>query len=153
MTTHLPPCRRLLVVCAEPDDLAVLTDVVKAFTASGAVVRILILTHGEVGASPRRRFERASEIARTAAALGVEEVDLLDHPHGGLTAVGQLKLTHDTSHAAAGSDVMVCVAGDEPISSRERDAVLVAVRAAARQVGSTLVLADPRAGHLLETLP
>ncbi|HEY9408581.1 MAG TPA: PIG-L family deacetylase [Jiangellaceae bacterium] len=141
--TGPPPCRRLLAVCADPDDLADLSAPVKEFAASGAVVKILILTHGEIGTSPRRRFERASELARAAAALGAEEVDLLDHPAGRLTTVGRTRLIDDTSHAAAGSDVILCVSGGRT-STRERAAVLAAAREAARRVGSTVILADPR---------
>lgn len=143
--TPPPPCRRLLAVCADPDDLADLTATVREFAASGAVVKILILTHGEIGTpSPRRRFERASQLARAAADLGVEEVDLLDHPPGRLTTVGLTRLIDDTSQAAAGSDVILCVSGDGRTSTRERAAVLAAARAAARRVGSTVMVVDPR---------
>jgi LmbE family N-acetylglucosaminyl deacetylase len=85
----LPPARSVLAVCAHPDDESFgLGAVIDAFSSRGARVSVLCLTHGEAstlhGSADDLFTTRAAELRCAAAKLGVERVELYDHPDGGL---------------------------------------------------------------------
>jgi len=78
--------RRVLCVVAHPDDVEYGTSAaVAAWTARGVVVGYLLLTAGEAGmqrppeeTGPLRRAEQY----QACAAVGVEDLQILDHPDG-----------------------------------------------------------------------
>jgi len=78
---------RVLCVVAHPDDVEYGTSsAVAAWTARGVDVAYLLLTRGEAGidGSPPERTAklRTEEQIAAARAVGVAEVDFLDHPDG-----------------------------------------------------------------------
>jgi LmbE family N-acetylglucosaminyl deacetylase len=79
--------RRVLCVVAHPDDVEYgVSSAVAAWTARGVQVAYLLLTRGESGidSSPPERTAvlRTAEQIAAAQAVGVTEVDFLDHPDG-----------------------------------------------------------------------
>ena len=79
--------RRVLCVVAHPDDVEYGTSsAVAAWTARGVEVSYLLLTRGEAGidGSPPERTAplRSKEQIAAARAVGVAEVEFLDHPDG-----------------------------------------------------------------------
>jgi LmbE family N-acetylglucosaminyl deacetylase len=92
MSASLPRWRRPLVVVAHPDDESFgLGAILSRFVADGAVPAVLCFTHGEAstlhGVTGDLREVRAGELKAAAAVLGLGEVELLDHPDGGLAAL------------------------------------------------------------------
>ncbi len=88
----LPPARRVLAVVAHPDDESFgLGAALDAFARGGAAVGGVCFTRGEASSLGAGLAElgrvRAAELSRAAQALGIEEVELLDHPDGGLAGV------------------------------------------------------------------
>src|SRR6202451_4759509 len=79
--------RRVLCVVAHPDDVEYgISSAVASWTARGLDVAYLLLTRGEAGidSSPPERtaqFRTAEKIAGSRA-VGVTEVEFLDHPDG-----------------------------------------------------------------------
>jgi LmbE family N-acetylglucosaminyl deacetylase len=91
MTEPLPPLAagfdRVLCVVAHPDDMEYGTAAaVAVWTARGVEVAYLLLTRGEAGIdgmSPERTVElRVREQVAAARAVGVTDVEFLDHPDG-----------------------------------------------------------------------
>jgi LmbE family N-acetylglucosaminyl deacetylase len=93
MTTDLVPpfpddaFRRVLCVVAHPDDVEYgVSSAVAAWTARGVEVAYLLLTRGEAGmdGSPpeQTRHLRTEEQIAGSRAVGVSEVEFLDHPDG-----------------------------------------------------------------------
>ena len=93
MTTDLIPpfaddaFRRVLCVVAHPDDVEYgVSSAVAAWTARGVEVAYLLLTRGEAGmdGSPPERTAplRTEEQIAGSRAVGVAEVEFLDHPDG-----------------------------------------------------------------------
>src|SRR5579863_8286614 len=85
----LPDASSVLAVCAHPDDESFgLGAVLQRFVADGAAVAILCFTAGEASSlgDPESFLAelRRSELSAAAAALGIDRVELLDHPDGGL---------------------------------------------------------------------
>jgi LmbE family N-acetylglucosaminyl deacetylase len=79
--------RRVLCVVAHPDDVEYGTSsAVAAWTARGVEVAYLLLTRGEAGmdSSPPERTAqlRTDEQIAGSRAVGVTEIDFLDHPDG-----------------------------------------------------------------------
>jgi LmbE family N-acetylglucosaminyl deacetylase len=79
--------RRVLCVVAHPDDVEYgMSSAVAAWTARGVDVAYLLLTRGEAGmdSSPPERTAqlRTDEQIASSQAVGVTEVDFLDHPDG-----------------------------------------------------------------------
>ena len=79
--------RRVLCVVAHPDDVEYGTSsAVAAWTARGVEVAYLLRTRGEAGmdGSPPERTAplRTEEQIAAARAVGVAEVEFLDHPDG-----------------------------------------------------------------------
>lgn len=90
--TGLPSWTSVLVVVAHPDDESFgLGAVVSAFVDAGATVRVLCLTHGEAstlhGVEGDLAALREAELQAAAEVLGVDDVQLLDLPDGGLAAL------------------------------------------------------------------
>ena len=83
--------QRALVVAAHPDDIEYgPAAVVAVWTAAGRDVRYLLATRGEAGIAGLPPAEagplREDEQRRSAAAVGVTEVEFLDHRDGVLVA-------------------------------------------------------------------
>jgi LmbE family N-acetylglucosaminyl deacetylase len=79
--------RRVLCVAAHPDDVEYgVSSAVAAWTARGVEVAYLLLTRGEAGmdgSPPERTAQlRTAEQVAGSQAVGVTEVDFLDHPDG-----------------------------------------------------------------------
>lgn len=112
--THgcLPRAREVLAVCAHPDDESFgLGAVLGAFTAQGTRVRELCFTVGEastLGQVERPLGEvRAEELTAAAEVLGVDHVQLLAYPDGGLDQVPLEELTRAVLGALAGADLLL----------------------------------------------
>lgn len=106
MTDALPPVdeawERALAVVAHPDDLEYgAASAVARWTGQGKDVRYLLVTRGEAGIADRRPEEagplRVQEQRASAAVVGVDVVEFLDHPDG--TIVGDLTLRRDLARA------------------------------------------------------
>jgi LmbE family N-acetylglucosaminyl deacetylase len=92
-------------VCAHPDDESFgLGAVLHAFVARGARVSVLCFTHGEastLGTGVGTLDEvRAVEMMAAADELGVREVELVDHPDGGLSDIPLERLADQVRHMA-----------------------------------------------------
>jgi len=79
--------RRVLCVAAHPDDVEYgASSAVASWTARGVEARYLMLTRGEAGMDgtpPKQTADlRSKEQVAAGAAVGVAQVDLLDHPDG-----------------------------------------------------------------------
>jgi LmbE family N-acetylglucosaminyl deacetylase len=88
--------QRALVVAAHPDDIEYgLAAAVAAWTAAGKEVRYLLATRGEAGMEGLSPAEagplREEEERRSAAVVGVSEVEFLDHRDGVLVAGPELR--------------------------------------------------------------
>jgi LmbE family N-acetylglucosaminyl deacetylase len=82
----------VLAVVAHPDDESFgLGALLSAFATSGTAVSVLCFTHGEAstlhGVAGDLQNIRAAELAAAATLLGLQKVDLRDHPDGALTDV------------------------------------------------------------------
>src|SRR3954451_10902938 len=78
---------RVLCVVAHPDDVEYGTSsAVAAWTSQGVEVAYLLLTHGEAGMPPLPPAEtaelRVREQVAGSFAVGVSQVEFLDHPDG-----------------------------------------------------------------------
>ena len=94
--------RRVLCVVAHPDDMEYgASAVVARWVDRGAAAAYLLLTGGEAGIEgmdpDETRRVRAAEQQRACAEVGVEELEILDHPDG--TLVHGLDLRHDVARA------------------------------------------------------
>ncbi|NEK60476.1 PIG-L family deacetylase [Geodermatophilus sabuli] len=98
----MPPARmpddwqRALVVAAHPDDIEYgIAAAVSAWTAAGKEVHYLLATRGEAGMAGVHPDEagplREDEERRSAAVVGVTEVEFLDHRDGTLVAGPDLR--------------------------------------------------------------
>jgi LmbE family N-acetylglucosaminyl deacetylase len=88
--------QRALVVAAHPDDIEYgMAAAVAAWTAAGKEVHYLLATRGEAGMAGLRPEEagplREEEERRSAAVVGVSEVEFLDHRDGVLVAGPELR--------------------------------------------------------------
>ncbi|MEM7340078.1 MAG: PIG-L deacetylase family protein [Actinomycetota bacterium] len=78
---------RAIAVVAHPDDMEYgAASAVARWTSQGKDVRYVLVTRGEAGIDsmppPEARAVRTKEQIRSAAAVGVSEVEFLDHPDG-----------------------------------------------------------------------
>lgn len=97
VASALPAWNSVLAVVAHPDDESFgLGGVLHAFVASGARVSVLCLTHGEAstlhGVDGDLVQVRERELADAAAVLGLDRVQLLGFPDGGLAEVDSAEL-------------------------------------------------------------
>ena len=88
--------QRALVVAAHPDDIEYgLAAAVATWTAAGKEVHYLLATRGEAGMAGLAPAEagpvREEEERRSAAVVGVSEVEFLDHRDGVLVAGPELR--------------------------------------------------------------
>src|SRR3954463_11471865 len=88
--------QRALVVAAHPDDIEYgIAAAVSAWTAAGKEVHYLLATRGEAGMAgvpPKEAGPwREEEERRSAAVVGVTEVEFLDHSDGTLVAGPELR--------------------------------------------------------------
>jgi LmbE family N-acetylglucosaminyl deacetylase len=88
--------QRALVVAAHPDDIEYgLAAAVAAWTSAGKEVHYLLATRGEAGMAGLSPAEagplREEEERRSAAVVGVTEVEFLDHRDGVLVAGPELR--------------------------------------------------------------
>lgn len=109
---RLPAARRVLAVCAHPDDESFgLGAVISTYTESQTEVDVVCLTRGEastLGATdPVLAESRSAELALAADQLGVRETTLLDYPDGGLEAVPITELAAAIRTHAIGSDLLL----------------------------------------------
>ena len=102
----LPPWSGVLAVIAHPDDESFgLGAIIDRMTSGGAAAHVLCYTRGEAstlnetGADLVR--QRARELRRAGAALGVSTVALLDYPDGRLAAVPPGELAAHVAGLAA----------------------------------------------------
>jgi LmbE family N-acetylglucosaminyl deacetylase len=97
MATRMPDdWQRALVIAAHPDDIEYgMAAAVAAWTAAGKEVHYLLATRGEAGMAGVRPEEagplREDEERRSAAVVGVTEVEFLDHRDGVLVAGPELR--------------------------------------------------------------
>jgi N-acetylglucosamine malate deacetylase 2 len=134
--TGLLPYRRLLAVCAHPDDETFgLGALIGTFVDAGATVDVLCLTHGEgstLGAGEDLGARRGHELGCAAQVLGVERVILGEHPDGQLDEVPTGRLAAEVVAAMADVDALLVfdhggITG-HPDHQRATDAALLAAR-------------------------
>ena len=108
------PFRSVLAVCAHPDDESFgLGAVIGDLVARGARTSVLCFTHGEASSlgssSASLREDRRGELRAAAGELGVERVDLGDHPDGALESVPLHELSRTVEEAArsVGADLLL----------------------------------------------
>ena len=101
----LPAARRVLAVCAHPDDESFgLGAALSHLAAGGAEISVLCFTRGEASTLHQSQEElravRSAELETAAGELGVGDVVLLDHPDGLLGEVPLETLSAAVSDAA-----------------------------------------------------
>jgi LmbE family N-acetylglucosaminyl deacetylase len=144
---------RAVAVAAHPDDLEYGTaSAVARWTAQGKHVTYLLVTKGEAGmaglAPERTGPLRMSEERRSAAVVGVTDVEFLDHPDG-MVEYG-LKLRRDLAAAFRRLRPDVVVTGsfdltwgeDGPVNHADHRAVGLAVLDACRDAANEWVFPD-----------
>ena len=118
---------RALVVAAHPDDIEYgVAAAVACWTASGKDVRYLLATRGEAGiaglhpdtAGPLREDEER----RSAAVVGVTEVDFLDHRDGVLVDGPDLRRDIAGAIRRHRPELVVAMAGCGHLDAARRDA-------------------------------
>jgi LmbE family N-acetylglucosaminyl deacetylase len=133
----LPPLRAALVVVAHPDDETFgLGAVVARIVDEGACVRVLCFTHGEastLGEGADLARTRARELSCAAAALGVQDVTLLDHADGTLASLPPAELEYAVEHHLGDAEALVVfepggVTGHPDHRAATRAALAVATR-------------------------
>jgi LmbE family N-acetylglucosaminyl deacetylase len=133
----LPPGSSVLAVCAHPDDESFgLGAVLHRLAADGGRISVLCFTHGEastLGRYPTDLGEiREAELAAAATELGVGQVELLDHPDGGLTDVPLDELVRAVTRTMDAVDADLLLVFDEggvtghPDHARATEAALAA---------------------------
>jgi N-acetylglucosamine malate deacetylase 2 len=107
----LPVVGRLTVVCAHPDDESFgLGALISSFTGAGTHVALVCLTAGErssLGAGQELAARRTEELACAARVLGIDRVELRDHPDGALGDVDLTRLVDDILDVVAGSQALL----------------------------------------------
>lgn len=98
-------------MCAHPDDESFgLGAILAALHDAGAHLRLVCFTAGEdstLGAGPDLAARRAEELDCAARALGITQVDLLEHPDGDLAAVPRGRLVADVTATGRGTDALL----------------------------------------------
>lgn len=108
----MPVVRKVLAVCAHPDDESFgLGAVISTLIDRGASIDLVCLTRGEastLGSSFDDLAEaRRSELAAAATALGVDIVHQFDHPDGGLSTIDVATLAAAIRPLAGDSDLLL----------------------------------------------
>ena len=111
MTDRLPDWRDVTVVCAHPDDESFgLGAIIAGLATTGADVRLVCFTAGErstLGAGPDLATRRARELDCAAEALGIADVELLDHPDGSLADVAVEDLADVVTACSTDADALL----------------------------------------------
>ncbi len=112
MRTSVPAIRRLVAVCAHPDDESFgLGAVLAAFAAAGTEIALLCFTRGEASALGMDAGDlavvRTRELAAATAVLGIGDVTPLDYPDGGLADLPLEALAAQVAPVAAGADALL----------------------------------------------
>lgn len=108
----LPCFRRVVAVCAHPDDESFgLGAIISTFVEQDTVVEVLCLTHGEASTlhtndDPLDQIRHAELVAATNE-LGVERLELADFPDGGLDDVGRAELHGFIRPLVVGADALL----------------------------------------------
>ncbi|MGC8471702.1 MAG: PIG-L deacetylase family protein [Acidimicrobiales bacterium] len=116
--SRLPPARSVLAVCAHPDDESFgLGALLHDFVENGAEVAFLCFTRGEastLGKPGRALGElRRAELHCAAAELGVNRVELLEHPDSSLVSEPLGLLAGEVEAMARAVDADLVVVFDE----------------------------------------
>ena len=112
METRVPAVRRILAVCAHPDDESFgLGAVLTAFAAAGTEISLLCFTRGEastlgMGAQDLAAV-RSRELACATAALGIRDALLLDYPDGGLADIPLDVLSAEVARGTPHADALL----------------------------------------------
>ena len=112
MRTTLPAIRRLLAVCAHPDDESFgLGAVLAVFAAAGTEIALLCFTRGEASTLGMDAKDlaavRTRELTAATRVLGIDDVTLLHYPDGGLANVPLDVLAAHVVRVAAGADALL----------------------------------------------
>jgi len=112
MQTSVPAIRRLVAVCAHPDDESFgLGAVLAAFAAAGTEIALLCFTRGEASTLGMEAKDlaavRSRELALATAVFGVRDVTLLDYPDGGLADIPLEALAAQVAQVTAGADALL----------------------------------------------
>jgi LmbE family N-acetylglucosaminyl deacetylase len=104
--------RQPLVVSAHPDDESFgLGAILSTMIDAGARVRVLCFTMGEGSSLGRDVSElgrvRAAELMAATAAIGIDDVILLDYPDGGLSGIDMQDLTDHVLAAVGEADALL----------------------------------------------
>ena len=153
MQTHLPSARRVLAVCAHPDDESFgLGAILARFQQDGAKTSVLCFTHGEAStlhaAAGDLAIVRQAELEAAAGVLGIERTELLAYPDGALEQTPLDDLAAHVARSAASIAADLLLVFDEggitghPDHQRATEAAEAFARAAGLPV---LAWALPRA--------
>ncbi|HTT55137.1 MAG TPA: PIG-L deacetylase family protein [Streptosporangiaceae bacterium] len=154
----LPPWRLVLAVVAHPDDETFgLGAVAGRFAEAGASVHVLCFTHGEASTlnhhDAELHQERAGELRRAAAELGLSGVTLLDYADGHLAEapVGELSARVARLAASLAADGLLVFDETGITGHPDHQAATRAARLAATAAGLPVLawaLPEPVAGQL-----
>ena len=136
-----PLSRSVLAVCAHPDDESFgLGAVLHQLAAEGARTAVLCFTHGEastLGEAAGLAAVREAELEEAGRRLGVDRVELLDLPDGGLSEVPLAVLAGAVGRAASQVEADLLLVFDEGGVTGHPDHC--------RATGAALAGAGPRA--------
>lgn len=111
MPDRLPRLSAVTAVCAHPDDESFgLGAILAALSDAGTSLRLVCFTQGEdstLGAGPDLAARRTRELDCAAAALGIDQVSLLEHPDGSLATIPLPRLVAEVTHADGTVDALV----------------------------------------------
>ena len=114
ISSQLPSCSSVLVVCAHPDDESFgLGAVLSAFVDQGARTSVMCFTRGEASTLHATEGDlatvRSREFAQAAHVLGVSHFELLDYPDGHLVDQPFTELTTHVVRLAheVGADLLL----------------------------------------------
>jgi LmbE family N-acetylglucosaminyl deacetylase len=110
--TGLPVIRRLVAVCAHPDDESFgLGAVLATFAAAGTEIALLCFTRGEATTLGMDAGDlaavRTRELTAATAVLGIGDVTLLDYPDGGLANIPLDALAAAVERVTARADALL----------------------------------------------
>jgi LmbE family N-acetylglucosaminyl deacetylase len=111
-TELISSARRVLAVCAHPDDESFgLGAIISTLVDHGASVDLVTLTRGEASTLGIAAVDladlRSSELTAGAAELGITSVYQFDHPDGQLSTVDLAELVADIEPLAANHDLLL----------------------------------------------
>ena len=141
--TALPGFRRVLAVCAHPDDETFgLGALIDRFVEQDATVDLLCLTLGEastLGAAQDLGPRRSRELGCAARLLGIERLTLADHPDGALEDVPVRRLADEVVRVAGDADALLVFDDGGITGHPDHQQATDAATEAARRLGITVV--------------